>query len=73
MRGRSMEFVGNIVDFGTAPEIRIDNISCIELVSPNVVRVTYSTKHKLPNGEYEYRVALHIDWDKAHWSMLAEI
>ena len=69
--GARMEFVGNIVDFGNAMEFHVTNICRAELISPNVVRFSYSVKHILPDGRYENRVVCHLDWDTATLNILS--
>lgn len=68
-----MEFVGNIVDFGTAPEIHVSNICRAELISPNVIRFSYSVKHIHPNGDVEHRIVCHLDWDTASLPLVSEV
>ena len=62
-----MELVGSLVDFGNAPEIHVDGIARIDLISPNIVRVTYFTRHIGPDGKVENRTALFVDWDADVW------
>lgn len=65
-----MEFVGNIVDFGNAPEIRISGVARIELASPNIVRVAYYARHVAPDGKIENRIVAYLDWDREIWDSL---
>jgi hypothetical protein len=70
-----MEFVGNIVDFGTAPEIPVFCIARAELVSPNVIRVSYAVPYTIRNGDsetVEHRIVCHFNWDLAMWPLAGE-
>jgi hypothetical protein len=65
-----MEFVGNIMDYG-APEFHVSDVCRVEMISPNVVRVSYCITHLLKDGTMQNRVVVHLDWDKALWAKMA--
>jgi len=58
-------------DLGDAPEFRVQRIGRMELISPNVIRITYLVK--VPGGAGEHVAVVHHVWDVADLRLAMDV
>lgn len=58
-----MQFTTGVMDYGTAPEIFVDGVERVSLVSPGIVRVSLFAPYHV-GAVNELRTVLHLLWDR---------
>lgn len=58
-----MEFMKGVQDYGTAPEIYVDGVERVALLSPSIVRVSLFAPYNFV-GKPELRTVCHLLWDR---------
>lgn len=58
-----MEFRSGVVDYGNAPEIFVDGVERVSLISPGIVRVSLFAPHHV-GAINELRTVIHLLWDR---------
>ena len=64
----TMDFVADLQDDGTAPEIFASNIGRISRLAAGTVRVTYYSEHEAADGALERRIVCHVVLDLQAWA-----